>query len=252
MEANLASHAGHLHFQVPNARVLDGADVYLADSGLHDDTFNIICRARFSDRDVDARVAAVVGEVRALQRPFSWWVAPTSAPDDLPIVLRAHGLVEAETEEAMVATLTEVPPAPHRGDLVVVAVESAEQLRDYASLVARNWDPPSAAVVDFFAHTAPAILAPTCASRFVVGYRSGEPVAGAEIHVHAGVAGLYGIVTLEEHRRQGLATAVTLAALELVRAEGVTHAVLQASTDGAPVYERIGFTSVGTYTEFAL
>ncbi|MGW4339166.1 GNAT family N-acetyltransferase [Rhodococcus koreensis] len=65
-------------------------------------------------------------------------------------------------------------------------------------------------------------------------------------------SGLYGIVRLEAHRRQGLATAVTLAALELVRAVGVTHAVLQASADGAPVYEKIGFTSVGTYTEFAL
>ncbi|AQA20572.1 hypothetical protein BTZ20_4223 [Rhodococcus sp. MTM3W5.2] len=45
---------------------------------------------------------------------------------------------------------------------------------------------------------------------------------------------------------------MTLAAIDHVRREGAERVVLQASEDGASVYERIGFTPVGTYTEYAL
>ena len=185
----------------------------------------------------------------AVNRPFSWWVAPTSTPANLGTILCERGLSESETEEAMVAALVDVPPAPARDDLTIVVVESVEQLRDYASLMARNWSPPSPAVVEFYERAAEAILVDDCASRFVVGYRGVEPLAGAEVHFNSGVAGLYGIVTLDAHRRQGFATAVTLAALDIARSMGLTHAVLQASADGAPVYKKIGFTTVGTYTE---
>ncbi|WP_262982495.1 GNAT family N-acetyltransferase [Rhodococcus sp. MTM3W5.2] len=60
------------------------------------------------------------------------------------------------------------------------------------------------------------------------------------------------MVTHEDHRRRGYGTAVTLAAIDHVRREGAERVVLQASEDGASVYERIGFTPVGTYTEYAL
>ncbi|MFF1946970.1 GNAT family N-acetyltransferase [Rhodococcus qingshengii] len=252
MEGNCASHASHLHPSVAGAQVLDSGDLVVADSGLADDTFNLVCRARFSDANAQARVGEVIAMAGAVSRPFSWWVAPTSTPADLGRILRECGLSESETEEAMVAALVDVPPAPDREDLNVVVVESVEELRDYAWLMARNWSPPSPAVVEFYERAAEAILADDCASRFVVGYRGLEPVAGAEVHVDSGVAGLYGIVTLDAHRRQGFGTAVTLAALDIARSMGLTHAVLQASADGAPVYKKIGFTTVGTYTEYGV
>ncbi|MEV0945228.1 GNAT family N-acetyltransferase [Rhodococcus sp. NPDC049939] len=252
MEANCASHASHLHSVIEGARVLDSGDVVIADSGLSDDTFNLVCRARFTDDTARERVADVISETTATKRPFSWWVAPTSTPANLGAILLDDGLSESESEEAMVADLENLPLPRLPEDLAIVTVESAEQLSDYASLMSRNWTPPSPAVVAFYEMAAAAVLDSDCASRFVVGYVGEKPVAGAEIHFNSEVAGLYGVVTLEAHRRKRFGTAVTLAALDLARAAGVPRAVLQASSDGARVYKKIGFTTIGTYTEYAM
>lgn len=227
-------------------------DLVVADSGLGDDTFNLVCRARFSAERASDRVEETTALVRESGRPFSWWVGPASTPADLPDRLRLHGWSEHESEIAMAAALSELPAPSTPAELRVETVTDKAGLRDYASLMAANWTPPSVAVPQYFAGVASAVLSATCASTFVVGYVGDRPVSGAEIHVSDGVAGLYGVVTLDDARRRGYGTAVTLHALDHSRQSGVTTAVLQASADGASVYARIGFTSVGGYTEFAL
>jgi GNAT superfamily N-acetyltransferase len=66
------------------------------------------------------------------------------------------------------------------------------------------------------------------------------------------VAGLYCIATDAGHRRSGIATALTVEALRLARESGRTVATLQASSDGEPVYRRIGFETVSRYALFRL
>lgn len=252
MEDNCASHASHLHRFLHGGIVSGLNDVVVADSGLADDTFNLIARARFSTNDVQTRVNEVIDLVVASGRPFSWWVAPTSTPSQLGEVLSACGLRPSETETAMFAVLGDIRPFRDIDGLSIVPVRTVEQLRDYAMLMARNWNPPAPAVDEFFEGVASGILNSKCRSRFAVAYLGESAVAGAEIHLHAGVAGLYGVVTLEEYRRRGFGTAVTSFALQSVRESGVKYAVLQASSDGSSVYRRMGFESIGVYTEYAV
>ena len=47
-------------------------------------------------------------------------------------------------------------------------------------------------------------------------------------------------------RRRGIGTAMTVAALDLVRRQGGRHAVLTASPDGFGIYERLGLETVAT------
>jgi ribosomal protein S18 acetylase RimI-like enzyme len=54
------------------------------------------------------------------------------------------------------------------------------------------------------------------------------------------------VATEAEHRRRGHASALMRAALAEAHADGATTATLQASPDGRPVYERLGFTTVAT------
>ena len=54
------------------------------------------------------------------------------------------------------------------------------------------------------------------------------------------------VATEQRFRRQGLASRLLVAVLGRVAATGATSATLQASPDGLPVYERLGFRRVAT------
>lgn len=58
--------------------------------------------------------------------------------------------------------------------------------------------------------------------------------------------GIHYVATAEGHRRQGLATALVRTLLAAARADGMCTATLQASADGLPVWERLGFQTVAT------
>jgi hypothetical protein len=119
MEQNLAEHASHLHRNLIGASVSRTADLLIADSGLADDTFNIVAAARFARHAVQTRTAETVRALGSTGRPFSRWVGPASIPDNLAEFLGAAGLEASETETGMWKDLRGDLPESRVGDLAI-------------------------------------------------------------------------------------------------------------------------------------
>jgi GNAT superfamily N-acetyltransferase len=73
----------------------------------------------------------------------------------------------------------------------------------------------------------------------------GAMVATSLVFFHDGLAGIYGVATLPEHRGKGVGAHLTAEPLRFAWSRGYTTGLLQASEMGAPVYTRIGFRTHG-------
>ena len=89
-------------------------------------------------------------------------------------------------------------------------------------------------------------------TRYFATYAGGAPACSRALHSRGGVGQVEDVVTLDEHRGRGLASAAVLAALDASLAEGNTLTFLVADADDWPylLYERLGFETTGRRGRF--
>ena len=152
--------------------------------------------------------------------------------------LRVGGWEMDEEEPALVlAPIPAIPPAPP--DLAIQPVTTEAAFADFLAIsrTVHRWVPSLRAATD------PAVA-------LFVGSVAGAAVATARLACYGAVGEITGVVTMSAHRRRGLGTAMTWAAVAEAARRGCTAITLSASEMGYPVYLRMGFVPVCRYRTY--
>ncbi|HSF14042.1 MAG TPA: GNAT family N-acetyltransferase [Vicinamibacteria bacterium] len=251
MEDNLLGHVAFLQRRLEGMTVEERGGLVIVDSGLANDSFNKVLHSRLAEHDADERIAEALGYFRDVGRPFSWWVGPCSRPLDLESRLQDHGLGAAEYELGMTIPLTEVPDhldTPAGASIRRVA--TSKELSSFAAVLAELSDPADENVRAFFESSKSVVLTDDCPMRFYLAYVDSEPAAVSELFHGNGIAGVHMVGTSAKFRRRGLGMALTWTALADGKRLGMNTGTLQASPEGQPVYERLGFRPCGRFVEY--
>lgn len=88
--------------------------------------------------------------------------------------------------------------------------------------------------------------------RFFAVLVDGKPVAYSDLYLGDGVAQIEDVLTVEEHRNRGYASAVVLRAIEEAQRAGGELIFLVADAEDWPrlLYRRLGFDPIGGYVKF--
>lgn len=191
---------------------------------------------------LDARIAATLRELDGSGMPYGWHVFPSARPTTLPDRLRARGLHLGYTSPGMAVdlqALDESTPAPE--GLVIEPVYNEAMLSTWLRTSFAGFGLPAALEEPFNAAMSRFELRAGAPWQLYLGRVGDQPVATSMCLMMAGVAGLYTITTVVEHRGNGIGAAMTLAPLREARERGYRIGILEASKMGFPVYQRLGF-----------
>lgn len=204
--------------------------------------YNGIALARFEMGDIDAKIERLLKPFKERGLPVSWSVGPATRPANLGTYLQAHGLRVVHASTGMAVDLHALNEEHEASPgLRVEVVDDLEMLRHYARVSMRGFD-ASPEDNDIYFRTYAAIgFGADLPWRHFIGWLDDQAVAVSSLLLHAGVAGVYGVATVPEARRQGIGAALTLAPLREARARGYHIGVLSPSDMGLRLYQSIGF-----------
>lgn len=176
---------------------------------------------------------------------LSWLIQEGVPAVELKNNLEAHGLIFRESfANEMAVDLMKMPDktqVPY--GLKIVPVEDEATLRKWIHVASIGFGVPhdvESIWYDFFEAAA-------CDRPFhtYLALLNSEPVGTSQLFTSAGVAGIYNVTCIPEARGQGIGAAVTLASLLNGRELGYRVGILQASSMGRNVYQRLGFQDFG-------
>jgi GNAT superfamily N-acetyltransferase len=236
--------------RLPGAEVQTVADTTWVASGRPLEGLNHVLRAELggTDTTLEARIEEIDAGLRERGSvPATWWIGPSTRPDDLAQRLEGRGFIEAEPEYGMTIDLDAmaVPSAATAG--VVRPVVDAAGLDDFLAVMAGayGWsdDGRSSAWAELYRLPIDLANAPW---RHVVVRADGRPAACATLFTAADHAFVTNVGTIPTARGRGLGTTATLAVLLIAADLGYARASLTASRMGRGVYARIGFRDDAT------
>ena len=242
VEANLFSLFNYLTVW-PRIELRDDGNSRRTISHLPFPLFNSVVQTRLESHAADAAIDARIRECAARNVPMLWWTGPSTTPPDLGERLERRGFL-LEPAIGMAADIHQINAQPAEAAVDVEPVRERGALATWSRILCDSFGAPPAFGDAFIDLATAAGLGPASPFRHFLGFVGGEPIATCSLFLGAGVAGIYNVGTLPEHRRRGFGAAVTRAAIADAAASGYRMAILHSSALGAAMYRALGFHDV--------
>ena len=152
----------------------------------------------------------------------------------------------------MAVKLVDIDDRPPPAGVTLRAVGDRMDLRQWNDIGVETFEMPALAAAPSLAMHAALVPGSDATHWPYLAERDGEPLAMAALTLFAGVVCLQTLATRVAARNQGLGTALTRYLMMEGRRRGFEVGVLQASTQGRSVYEKLGFREICGIDEYLL
>lgn len=254
VEANLRETLKFFSLANDYGQVVETTELLLISSGINYGVFNTaLLKTRVETEDrLQEYISNAHDYFGSRRERWSFWICQDLlAP---PVLRRLRRVMESRRMRqlseppGMIAT-TLAPPRRGLPALDIRKVNTAEDRFAFAGILSATFDLPYGICADIYA----AERSWHGGYRGWVGYVDGEPVVSTACVVAGGVAGIYSVGTMPDWRRRGYAERLMRSVLHEISLEtGIERTILQATTEGFRVYQRMGYRRVTQFSIFLM
>ncbi|GHO99186.1 hypothetical protein KSF_092340 [Reticulibacter mediterranei] len=211
-------------------------------SSLPNKMLNLVGLATFTEANVDEGIQRVIATYRKEEKPFTWFVGPTSQPTSLREHLTATGLTYRGSIKGMV--LRDIHHTIKSNPDVEVRESSIADYNRHIAVIAGAFG-LTVEVTNIFNRKYEAL---GNKAKLYLAYVPGreEPVAfSASVFEDHGIVVLLGAATLEAYRGRGIYTSMVAKRLDDALAKGATTAIIHSDPKtSAPICAKLGFEHI--------
>lgn len=213
-------------------------------------TLNGVLCSRFTQDDpayIEQRIQAIIQYYTKRQaRSFGWTLDPASQPVHLRELLLRQGFIHVHDDAIMTLRLSEreqnVVTSP---TLAIREVSNAQELQQLCDVEQVAFASTADDIKLYYQMYLASGFGPGQAWHHFTGSLDGRVVASGSLLLSRGVVGIYGIGTLPEARRQGIAASMMLHLLNEAERLDYHIATLSPTEQSERLYQRIGFRTLG-------
>ncbi|MHA1522580.1 MAG: hypothetical protein ACTSRK_20620 [Promethearchaeota archaeon] len=177
---------------------------------------------------------------------MSWLTFPTIQPTDMNERLGSHGFTNIAPNTPLMSIDLEKLPEPKKVQgLEIRQVRTEEELQTFHEVIGSRWDFGEGVFTMKYDVERRFGFDEECPRQMYLGYLDGVPVSSNFLLYDDNVVGLYKIATIPGYERRGIGAASTLIPLFNALDRGYRVAILQSTSIGYKLYERIGFREDG-------
>ena len=248
MSANFAEEMMCFGRVLPGGIVQEGPELWMFYTGRA--YLNGVTMTQLAHNDpayIDKKITEVLDFFDTRNISTHWSVSPATRPVDLATHLQARGFTQVGVDMNMAIDVQTVQLSlPSRPELVIKEIADLETLKIQRDISRIGFDSTLEGAQTYYESYVANGFGEGKPWHHYIAILSNTPIGIASMLLHAGVAGIYGVATLPEVRKQGVGTALTLHAIQEARALGYRVAILAPSHIGLHMYRTIGFQEVRT------